>query len=142
MPSVKPYQVVVLDSSSWVRIVRSKPKLQLLRREITTRRLRVYCSLYILAEVEQAFARKFTMTKRQAKAKVGIIKRLVDLAEPDVVNAVCRDPSDDVIIALAAIVQADYLITQDNDMLEICTYHDVQIINTPQFMAMLESARV
>ena len=47
-------------------------------------------------------------------------------SRPDVVCDCPRDPGDEPYIDLAAAVQADYLVTRDNDLLSLATDHTTE----------------
>lgn len=47
---------------------------------------------------------------------------------------VCRDPDDDIILALAIAAEADVIISGDNDLLVLHPYHDVSIVTPSAFV--------
>lgn len=51
---------------------------------------------------------------------------------------VCRDPKDDKFLACAAEGRAHYLVSSDHEMLDMCSYRDVAIVNPGQFLLTLE----
>lgn len=53
-------------------------------------------------------------------------------------SPICRDADDDNILAAAVAGLCDYIITGDNDLLEIRQYKNIQILN-PRMFAELES---
>jgi putative PIN family toxin of toxin-antitoxin system len=48
-------------------------------------------------------------------------------------NRICRDPSDDEILALAVGTAADYIITGDKDLLDLKGYQTIKILSPRQF---------
>jgi putative PIN family toxin of toxin-antitoxin system len=46
---------------------------------------------------------------------------------------VCRDPDDDIVLALAATAEADFIITGDNDLLILHPYQNIQIVTPATF---------
>jgi putative PIN family toxin of toxin-antitoxin system len=61
--------------------------------------------------------RKYNLTDRRCKKLAGqIAVRGVVLSPFDSI-AICRDPDDDYLIEIALLGQADYLVTEDNDLL-------------------------
>lgn len=54
--------------------------------------------------------------------------------DPISVPRVVRDPEDDMIIACAATVAAEFLITRDKDLLSLGTYGKTQIVTPRQFL--------
>jgi hypothetical protein len=52
---------------------------------------------------------------------------------------ICRDPSDDYLLALADASRADYLVTRDQDLLVLRRYRDTEIVYPARFLQLLES---
>jgi len=52
---------------------------------------------------------------------------------------ICRDPSDDYLLALAAASRADYLVTRDQDLLVLQRYLDTEIIYPARFLQLLRA---
>jgi putative PIN family toxin of toxin-antitoxin system len=63
----------------------------------------------------------------------------VQLSEP--VEPISRDPKDDIFLACAKAANADYLVSEDNDLLALETHHTTRIVNVPTFLAILEQRR-
>jgi putative PIN family toxin of toxin-antitoxin system len=61
-------------------------------------------------------------------------------AEPITQLAVVRDPSDNRFLELAVEVGAEYIVTTDNDLLDLGEYEGVRIITQAEFMLILMSA--
>ena len=54
----------------------------------------------------------------------------------------CRDPKDDKFLACAVEGQAAYLISSDQDLLDVGMYQNVAILNPGQFLAALHLAKM
>ena len=54
------------------------------------------------------------------------------------VPPISRDPKDDVFLATAAVAGADFLVSEDNDLLVLGTYGDVRIVTASVFLDLLE----
>jgi putative PIN family toxin of toxin-antitoxin system len=59
---------------------------------------------------------------------------------PDI-GAVCRDPDDDHVIAIAVAVQAEIIVTGDKDLLSLGQYHTIRIVTARAFLNELASRR-
>jgi len=49
-----------------------------------------------------------------------------------------RDPKDDVFLATAVAAEAEYLVSEDQDLLVLGEYEGVKIVNTLSFLRVLE----
>lgn len=61
------------------------------------------------------------------------IRLVADVIQPLETMQVCRDPKDDFLLALAEEGGADYLITGDNDLLDLKKYGKTKIIKPSEF---------
>ena len=48
-----------------------------------------------------------------------------------------RDPKDDMIIACAVAIQADYIVSRDLDLLDLKAYRGIQIVSPEDFIQYL-----
>jgi putative PIN family toxin of toxin-antitoxin system len=60
------------------------------------------------------------------------------LVNPETKLTICRDPKDNIFLELAKAVQADYLITGDNDLLTLNKFENTEILKPSQFIAKLD----
>lgn len=60
------------------------------------------------------------------------------VVEPQDVPAVCRDPDDDKFLACARTAGAEYLVTEDKDLLVLENHEGTRICQPAEFIAMLE----
>ena len=61
-----------------------------------------------------------------------------EVVEPAEDVSVCRDPNDDKFFACALAGRAQYIITEDKDMLDVGEYRDVRAISAAEFIALLQ----
>ncbi len=59
-----------------------------------------------------------------------------------VIEAVCRDPEDDMFLACAVEGNAHYLISSDKDLLTLGRYKDICILNPGQFLVALQLSKL
>ncbi len=62
-----------------------------------------------------------------------------EIVEVRAIPAVARDPKDDVFLATAAAAHADYLVSEDNDLLVLGEYDGVRIVDAATFLAIIEA---
>ena len=53
------------------------------------------------------------------------------------IKAVCRDPEDDKFLATATAGAAEYLVSEDDDLLDLGEYEDVPVITAAAFLQLL-----
>lgn len=54
---------------------------------------------------------------------------------------VSRDPKDNKFLATAAEAKSDYLVTEDNDLLDLKEYQGIRIVNADTFLQILETRK-
>ncbi|HOQ43637.1 MAG TPA: putative toxin-antitoxin system toxin component, PIN family [Smithellaceae bacterium] len=92
----------------------------------------------IINEFEGILRRKFKIPP----ADISEISALVSEAATEIIHGlssipdVCRDSSDNTIIACAVDAQAGYIVTGDEDLLILKKYKDIEIINPRNFEAL------
>lgn len=57
--------------------------------------------------------------------------------EPETIPTVSRDPKDDIFLATAVESGAQYLVTEDNDLLVLNPYQGIHILNALDFLRIL-----
>ena len=62
-----------------------------------------------------------------------------DRFELDEIPAVCRDPNDDKILATAFAGGADFIATEDKDLLDMIEYKGVRIVTRLVLLSILRS---
>lgn len=61
-----------------------------------------------------------------------------EVVEPKERVSVCRDPADDKFFACALAGGADYIVTEDEDILDVGEYRGVETITAERFITLLE----
>lgn len=74
-------------------------------------------------------------------ARIIAVFEQAQVVEPPEVPAISRDPCDDKFLACARAGQADYLVTEDNDLLVLSVYEGIRICRPTEFIALLENQR-
>jgi putative PIN family toxin of toxin-antitoxin system len=75
----------------------------------------------ILREFERVLIKKFSATRNETRDALLIVSEAIHgVVHPSPLGqSVCRDPDDDAILACALEAKADYLVTGDEDLLEL-----------------------
>lgn len=61
-----------------------------------------------------------------------------DMVKPTEVESASRDPKDDIFLACAKAAEAQYIVSEDNDLLVLNPYEGIQIVNASQFLEVLQ----
>jgi putative PIN family toxin of toxin-antitoxin system len=72
-----------------------------------------------------------------AEQLAGLLRR-VELFHPSHVPAVCRDPNDDYLLALAAAAAANVLVTRDEDLLVLRKHGETEIVHVAEFLRRIQ----
>lgn len=62
-----------------------------------------------------------------------------EMIEVDLIPEVSRDPKDDIFLATALAGKADYIVTEDQDLLVLNPYEGIRIVNVLDFLHILEN---
>jgi len=132
----KKVERIVIDTNLWVSFLINKDFKKLDDR-IKKKRIRILFSLDSLEEFLNV-ANRPKFKKYFSKAD---INQLIDLFDTygeivevkSKINS-CRDPKDNFLLSLLMDSNADYLITGDNDLLEIKTFEGAKIIRIADYL--------
>ncbi len=108
----------------------------------------LYTAEKINAEIMNVLTRSSLRIKfpQITNAAVQRVRDALDLAtfidiQPEDIEPICRDPKDDIFLACAKVAGADYLVSEDNDLLVLKQHHMAQIVNVAAFLNVLEQRR-
>ena len=89
----------------------------------------------ILQEFERVLIKKFSATRNEARSALQIVSEAIHrVVRPSpLVQSVCRDPDDDAILACALEARADYLVTDNVDLLELKVFKGIRIVTPRDF---------
>ncbi len=108
---------ILYDTNVLVTMLSRREAVIELRDRVTKVNVTHITSAHILSEVEAVLTERMGLTKRRAKAATRLLARISQIVEPANVERMSRDPYDDYVIAAAISGRADYLITEDKDLL-------------------------
>jgi len=99
----------------------------------------------ILAEVQNVLNRpalraKFPSLTDSVVQNALSILSAAEIVEPSEVPAISRDPKDDMFLACARAAEAQYIVSEDKDLLILNPYEGIQIIDALTFLAVLQNA--
>jgi putative PIN family toxin of toxin-antitoxin system len=95
------------------------------------------------AEAEDVLNRPKLRAKFSGLTDTAVARTLVVLTNglvvtPEEVPSVARDPKDDIFLACAVAAKAQYIVTEDKDLLVLHPYEGIQIIDAEAFLRILQ----
>jgi putative PIN family toxin of toxin-antitoxin system len=116
----KPIRLVI-DTNLWVSFIISK-NLNQLELLLFSNRLRILFSVELLKELEMTMLKpklKKYFSENALEEMLDVFDPFIDFIDVKSKIKICRDPKDDFLLASANDGKADYLLTGDDDLLEI-----------------------
>jgi hypothetical protein len=129
MPKDKPIKIII-DTNLWISFVISK-KFNLFDNLLFSGRARLLFSKELIDEIQQTILKpklKKYFGNRALEIMLLAFEPFIDLIETKSNISTCRDPKDNFLLALAKDGGADYLITGDNDLLDLVKFEKTNII--------------
>ena len=104
----------------------------------------LFISQQIMVEALNVLSRPRIVRQFQTLPRVNMARALAILHEATIVDVaeirpVCRDPNDDMFLATALAARADYLVTEDKDLLVLGDFEGTMIIDCAAFLRIIES---
>ena len=132
-------QHVIFDSNIWISFAIGK-RLNELKIALTHPNVKVFVCRKLLWEVsgtiqKSKFAKYISPERRQMLLELMEACHCVEIEGQITIS---RDPNDDFLLDLATKINADYLITRDNDLLVLKKYQQTNIVSFSSFMAILD----
>ncbi|MFN8282594.1 MAG: putative toxin-antitoxin system toxin component, PIN family [Chitinophagales bacterium] len=95
----------------------------------------IFISDFIIVELSNTLHIKFNLPKSQVKLIIKSMLNIIENIKPTtVLPTVCRDLDDNNILQLCETIEADFLITGDNDLLVLKKYLSTKILNPTDFL--------
>jgi putative PIN family toxin of toxin-antitoxin system len=82
----------------------------------------------------------FRLSEQEAARVIAEIQTFIDLVEPTREVTICRDPSDNQVLACALSGKADYIVTGDPDLLTLKRIEKIQIVTAREFLDTLRTS--
>lgn len=142
--SENPLPIIVIDTQLVLRAALNE-------RSLPAKIFFAYGQYYILAvspgiraEVSDVLTRpsiraKFTTITNEIVERVLSILDAAQQVIPEDIPAISRDPKDDIFLATATLANAQYIVTEDKDLLVLNPYQNILIINALDFLTILQT---
>jgi putative PIN family toxin of toxin-antitoxin system len=130
---------VIFDSNIWISFAIGK-RLKELQTVLTHPNIKVYVCRKLLWEVngniqKPKFLKYISPERRQMLLELMEACHCVEIEEQITIS---RDPKDNFLLDLASKVNADFLITGDNDLLVLKKFQHTTIVSFVSFMTILD----
>jgi uncharacterized protein len=106
-------------------------------------RYRLFVSQPVVTELVEVLHRPELTSKFRTLAQLDLGRVIAIIGQAEVVDVpqitvVSRDPNDDKFLATAAAAQADYLVSEDQDLKVLEEHEGIKIIGAEEFLRILE----
>jgi hypothetical protein len=127
---------VIIDTNLWISFLITKD-LKTLDFRVKTGKIKIVFSLELIEEfLSVAHRPKFKkyFSKEDIEQLIDLFEIYGEIAQVKSKIELCRDPKDDFLLSLATDSKADYLITGDNDLLDLKTIGKTKIITMTDYL--------
>ena len=133
-------QRIIFDSNIWISFAIGK-RLNELKEVFLNPNVRIFVCRKLVWEVSISIE-KPKLSKYISPDRRAMLLYLMDVCpNVDIEEqiSISRDPNDNFLLDLAVKINADYLITGDNDLLVLKNYRHTTIVSFSSFMAILDT---
>jgi len=139
MPKSKPLKLII-DTNLWISFIISNK--QLLDPLLFSGKAKLLFSTELITELESTITKpklkKYFRTNAHEEMLLAF-EPFIDLINVQSIVTICRDPKDNFLLALAKDSKADYLLTGDNDLLDLKKVDKTKIITINNFFEVTKS---
>ena len=106
--------------------------------EECVQRAQIVVSPDILAELEEKLVIKAKLSVAESREVIQTVEADAEVvAASPLPEPICRDPDDDLILAVALAARADAIVTGDQDLLVLVKFEGIPILNPRDCLALL-----
>jgi putative PIN family toxin of toxin-antitoxin system len=127
---------LVIDTNLWISFIISK-KLNQLEPILLAENTRILFSSELVEELQATITKpklKKYFSENALEEMLTVFDPYIDFITVKSTVSICRDPNDNFLLALAKDGKANYLLTGDNDLLDIGKYEKTTIIKITDFL--------
>lgn len=130
---------IVLDSNIYIAAFASHGLCHALM-ELCIDTHALFVSNEILSEVQKGLEKKIKLPPRLITEIIFFLKQSTTPMIPEKLKkSLCRDPNDDHVLGLCLAAKAKYIVTGDNDLLDLRNFDGVSILKPRQFWEVLRT---
>ncbi len=134
---------VVIDTNIWISYLLGS-LLHDLDEKILSKEITIVVSEEMLKELSEVSSRpkfKDIFTAKRIKELLSLLDSYAIVVSPSQKVDICRDKKDNFLLEVALEGKGDYLITGDEDLLVLKTFHSAKIIRPKDFEYILSEKR-
>ena len=140
MHASKPIRIVV-DTNLFISLLIGKRSVEL-RKMLVSPLFTIIVSKTLIEEIREVanrpkFSRYFNLN--EVEAFLEFLRGISDTFEVNEIPSRCRDPKDDYLLELAMASEAEFLLTGDDDLLEMKQVGFCRILTVRDFLLLLQS---
>ena len=131
---------VIFDSNVWISFAIGK-RLDELKKTFSHQKIEIFVCQKLFYEVSKTI-RKSKFVKYISPDRIQMLLEIMQAcywADIEEQISISRDPNDNFLLDLSETINADFLITGDNDLLVLKKHKHTNIISFNSFMAILET---
>ena len=126
---------IVVDTSVFVSALLCSKSCRHIYELLKEDRFRLVISKNLLTELKNVLTlAKFEFTKEEIDELTEHISRKAQKVESTAKIDICRDPKDNIVLECAAAGKADFIVTEDNDLLSLKSFRKIRIITPRKFL--------
>ena len=130
--------IVVLDTNIFISAVFWEGKPYIVVKKAINQEVIVFISNYIIDEIRKVLARDFNIEKQEIDDLVNAVLYFTHLIKPkESVKVIKDDQKDDKILDCAIACKADFIISQDNHLLNLKSFRGIKIASPEEFLKTL-----
>ncbi len=130
--------IVVLDTNIFISAVFWEGKPYIVVKKAINQEIIVFISNYIIDEIRKVLVRDFNLEKQEIEDIVNAVLYFTHLIEPkESVTVIKDDPKDDKILDCAVACNADFIVSQDNHLLNLKSFRNIKIVSPEEFLKTL-----
>lgn len=127
--------VVVLDTNIYISSLFWQGNPYKIIQKAIDEEFTVFTSNKIILEIKKVLARDFGISEPEINEFIDSVIMFTKLVETnETINMIKEDDSDNRILECASACKANFIVTQDNHLLKIKKFREVEILNPLEFL--------
>jgi putative PIN family toxin of toxin-antitoxin system len=132
----------IIDANVFISALLNPGKARLVVEHLKTDSFQLIFPAQLLLEIRRVATNpKLGISENDTADLLRLISTKGSLVEPEEIQTICRDRSDDVYLACASVANCDFVVTGDNDLLSIGSYQSTSIISPSDFLTVIGSQK-